>query len=80
MAKPHPPNRYSGLPKGTPQEEAALYAEGGPYWWRGLAEMKDEKVVCGWAKELREKLGVGRIIGVGPCMPCWIAWHGADGY
>ncbi len=64
LAKPYPPNPYPGLPKGTTQDEAELYAEGGPYWWRGLAEMQDEKVVCGWARALKEKLGVRRIIGV----------------
>jgi hypothetical protein len=42
-----------------------LYDSGGPYWWRGLAEMQDEKVVCGWAKQLQEKTGAKRIIGVG---------------
>jgi len=66
LAKPYPPNPYSGLPKGSNQEEAELYAEGGPFWWRGLAEMQDEKVVCGWAADLRQKLGVRRIIGVSP--------------
>ena len=64
LPKPYPPNPYPGLPKGHLQEEAELYNEGGPYWWRGLAEMKDEAVVCDWARELREKLGVRRIIGV----------------
>lgn len=63
LAKPYPPNRYSGLPNGSTKEEAELYAEGGPFWWRGLAEMPDEAVVCDWARELREKLGVRRIVG-----------------
>ena len=65
MAPPHPPNPYSGLPKDTTLEEAELYAEGGPYWWRGLAENQDERIVCRWATDLKEKLGVKRIIGVG---------------
>lgn len=64
MAPPHPPNPYSGLPSGTTQEEMDLYSAGGPYWWRGLAEVQDDKVVCQWAEELKEKLGVRRIIGV----------------
>ena len=64
LALPYPPNPYPGLPKGSSAEEADLYAEGGPLWWRGLAQMPDEKVVCGWANELKEKLGVRRIIGV----------------
>ncbi|KIR31231.1 serine-threonine protein phosphatase [Cryptococcus deuterogattii 2001/935-1] len=41
MAPPYPPNPYSGLPKGTTHEEADLYAEGGPLWWRGLAEREE---------------------------------------
>jgi len=64
MAPPHPPNPYSGLPRGTTQEEMDLYSAGGPFWWRGLAEVQDDKVVCGWAEELKEKLGVRRVIGV----------------
>lgn len=64
LAPPYPPNPYSGLPKGSTQAEAQLYDSGGPYWWRGLAETDDEKVVCGWARELQQKLGVRRIIGV----------------
>lgn len=63
MAPPYPPNPYSGLPKGTTHEEADLYAEGGPLWWRGLAE-KEEMQVCEWAKELKQKVGARRIIGV----------------
>jgi hypothetical protein len=65
MAPPHPPNPYSGLPRGTTQEEMDLYSAGGPYWWRGLAEVQDDQVVCQWAEELKEKLGVRRVIGVG---------------
>jgi hypothetical protein len=42
-----------------------LYSAGGPYWWRGLAEVQDDQVVCQWAEELKEKLGVRRVIGVG---------------
>jgi hypothetical protein len=64
LAPPHPPNTYAGLPKTATRAEAELYASGGPYWWRGLAEVKDEKTVCDWAKELREKLGVRRVVGV----------------
>lgn len=63
MAPPYPPNPYSGLPKGTTHEEADLYAEGGPLWWRGLAE-REEVQVCEWAKELKQKIGARRIIGV----------------
>ncbi|KAK1920809.1 Metallo-dependent phosphatase-like protein [Papiliotrema laurentii] len=63
LAPPYPPNPYSGLPKDSTTAEAALYDSGGPYWWRGLAEMQDEKVVCGWAKQLQEKTGAKRIIG-----------------
>ncbi|KAK6906924.1 hypothetical protein I203_100913 [Kwoniella mangroviensis CBS 8507] len=59
---PYPPNPYSGLPKNHTREEAELYAEGGPLWWRGLAE-REEGQVCKWADELKEKLGVRRIIG-----------------
>lgn len=66
MAPPHPPNPYSGLPRGTTPEEMDLYSAGGPYWWRGLAEVKDDKVVCDWAEELKQKLGVRRVIGVSP--------------
>ncbi|OWZ74617.1 serine-threonine protein phosphatase [Cryptococcus neoformans Tu401-1] len=62
MAPPYPPNPYSGLPKGTTHEEADLYAEGGPLWWRGLAE-REEGQVCEWAKDLKQKIGVRRIIG-----------------
>jgi hypothetical protein len=64
MAPPHPPNPYSGLPRGSTAEEMDLYSAGGPYWWRGLAEVQDDKVVCQWAEELKEKLGVRRVIGV----------------
>jgi len=64
MALPHPPNPYSGLPRDTTPEEMDLYSAGGPYWWRGLAEVKDDQVVCQWAEELKEKLGVRRIVGV----------------
>ena len=64
LALPYPPNPYPGLPKTTTPDEAELYAEGGPFWWRGLAEMKDESLVCGWAAELKAKMGVRRIIGV----------------
>ncbi|WWC59955.1 uncharacterized protein I303_102518 [Kwoniella dejecticola CBS 10117] len=63
LVPPYPPNPYSGLPKGHTREEAELYAEGGPLWWRGLAEREDEKQVCQWAEELKTKLGVRRIIG-----------------
>lgn len=63
MAPPYPPNPYQGLPEGTTKAEAELYGGGGPLWWRGLADTPDEKTVCGWAKELQEKLGVRRIIG-----------------
>ncbi|WVR04071.1 hypothetical protein IAU60_001070 [Kwoniella sp. DSM 27419] len=62
LAPPHPPNPYSGLPKGHTREEADLYAEGGPLWWRGLAE-RGEKQVCQWAEELQSKIGARRIIG-----------------
>jgi len=64
LPPPYPPNPYPGFPKGTPLDEQDLYASGGPYWWRGLAEARDDKIVCGWAKELQDKLGVRRIIGV----------------
>lgn len=63
MAPPHPPHPYEGLPKGTTHEEVELYGAGGPLWWRGLAEVHDEKTVCGWADDLKKKLGVRRIIG-----------------
>ncbi|WRT65428.1 uncharacterized protein IL334_002371 [Kwoniella shivajii] len=62
LAPPYPPNPYSGLPKGHTREEAELYAEGGPLWWRGLAE-RDENQVCQWAEELKSKIGARRIIG-----------------
>ncbi|WVF66710.1 hypothetical protein IAT40_001452 [Kwoniella sp. CBS 6097] len=62
LAPPYPPNPYSGLPKGHTREEADLYAEGGPLWWRGLAE-KGEKQVCQWAEELKSKTGARRFIG-----------------
>ncbi|OCF30825.1 serine-threonine protein phosphatase [Kwoniella heveanensis BCC8398] len=62
LAPPYPPNPYSGLPKGHTREEAELYAEGGPLWWRGLAE-KGEKQVCQWAEELKAKTGARRFIG-----------------
>lgn len=64
LAPPHPPNPYAGLPKGSIQAEMELYDAGGPLWWRGLAEVEDEKTVCGWASELQQKLGVRRVIGV----------------
>jgi len=70
MAPPHPPNPYSGLPRGTTQEEMDLYSAGGPYWWRGLAEVQDDQVVCQWAEELKEKLGVRRVIGVSHPSSC----------
>lgn len=63
LAPPYPPNPYSGLPKGSTPAEADLYAEGGPFWWRGLAEVQDEETVCGWAEEVKQKTGVRRIIG-----------------
>ncbi|TXT11029.1 hypothetical protein VHUM_01780 [Vanrija humicola] len=63
LAKPYPPNPYSGLPAGTTREEAELYDGGGPLWWRGLADVEDDRIVCGWAKELQEKIGVRRVIG-----------------
>ncbi|WVQ73890.1 hypothetical protein IAR50_003471 [Cryptococcus sp. DSM 104548] len=62
LALPYPPNPYSGLPKGHSQAEAELYAEGGPLWWRGLAD-REEGQVCEWAKELKEKTGARRFIG-----------------
>lgn len=65
LALPYPPNPYSGLPKGATTAEAQLYDSGGPFWWRGLAQMEDETVVCGWARELRKTTGARRIIGVG---------------
>lgn len=40
-----------------------MYDAGGPLWWRGLAENQDERTVCGWASELKTKLGVRRVIG-----------------
>lgn len=67
LAAPYPPNPYSGLPKGSSDAELELYASGGPYWWRGLAEVEDEKTVCAWARELQEKIGARRIIGVSRC-------------
>jgi hypothetical protein len=70
MAPPHPPNPYSGLPRGTTQEEMDLYSAGGPYWWRGLAEVQDDQIVCQWAEELKEKLGVRRVIGVCQLSSC----------
>ncbi|CAK9786716.1 Metallo-dependent phosphatase [Cutaneotrichosporon oleaginosum] len=63
MAPPHPPNPYRGLPEGTTPAEASVYDGEGPLWWRGLADVPDEKTVCAWAAELQEKLGVRRIIG-----------------
>ncbi|KAL1410176.1 hypothetical protein Q8F55_004181 [Vanrija albida] len=63
LAPPYPPNPYSGLPAGTTREEAELYDGGGPLWWRGLADVEDDRIVCGWAKELQEKIGVRRVIG-----------------
>jgi hypothetical protein len=47
-----------------------LYSAGGPYWWRGLAEVQDDQVVCQWAEELKEKLGVRRVIGVSHPSSC----------
>lgn len=63
LAPPHPPYPYQGLPRGSTDSEMDLYAAGGPYWWRGLAEVTDEATVCGWAEELKTKLGVRRVIG-----------------
>ncbi|WVQ94322.1 hypothetical protein IAU59_001401 [Kwoniella sp. CBS 9459] len=62
LAPPYPPNPHSGLPKGHTREEADLYAEGGPLWWRGLAD-RGESQVCQWAEELKAKTGARRIIG-----------------
>ncbi|KAK8861325.1 hypothetical protein IAR55_002144 [Kwoniella newhampshirensis] len=62
LAPPYPPNPYSGLPKGSTHDEAELYAEGGPLWWRGLAD-RGEDQVCPWAEELKGKIGARRIIG-----------------
>ncbi|ODO09337.1 hypothetical protein I350_02937 [Cryptococcus amylolentus CBS 6273] len=62
LAPPYPPSPYSGLPKGHSLAEAELYAEGGPLWWRGLAD-RGEAQVCEWTKELREKTGAKRFIG-----------------
>ncbi|WVQ78321.1 hypothetical protein IAT38_000406 [Cryptococcus sp. DSM 104549] len=62
LAPPYPPNPYSGLPKTSTQDEHEVYAEGGPFWWRGLAE-REEAQVCKWAKELQGKIGARRIIG-----------------
>ena len=64
LALPYPPNPYSGLPKGSTSAEAQLYDSGGPLWWRGLADMVDDAVVCSWAQDLQDKLGARRIIGV----------------
>lgn len=61
---PHPPNPYKGIPHDATAEEAELYAGGGPFWWRGLAEMGNEATVCKWADDLKKKMGVRRIIGV----------------
>ncbi|WWC87538.1 uncharacterized protein L201_002428 [Kwoniella dendrophila CBS 6074] len=63
LAPPFPPYPYSGLPEGHTYEEAELYSEGGPLWWRGLAEREDENEVCQWADDLKNRLGVRRIIG-----------------
>lgn len=63
LGPPHPPYPYEGLPKGAEQAELELYGSGGPLWWRGLAQ-GEEKTVCAWAEELKNKLGVRRIIGV----------------
>jgi hypothetical protein len=64
LPKPHPPNPYQGLPKGATEQEHALYGADGPLWNRGLAAEEDERLVCEWAAQLRNKLGVRRIIGV----------------
>lgn len=63
LAPPYPPNPYQGLPEGTTKDEQELYGGGGPLWARGLAE-GPEDTVCKWAKEIKEKIGVRRIIGV----------------
>ncbi|WVO17938.1 hypothetical protein L204_105636 [Cryptococcus depauperatus] len=62
LALPYPPNPYSGLPRGSTHEEAELYAEGGPLWWRGLAT-KEERTVCTWVQQLKAKTGARRFIG-----------------
>jgi hypothetical protein len=76
LAAPYPPHPYSGLPKGSSDAELELYASGGPYWWRGLAEVEDEETVCGWAKELQEKIGARRIIGVSWRRLLWLKVQG----
>lgn len=63
MPKPYPPYPYPGLPKDATQDEQTIYGENGVLWWRGLATEDDEVKVCEWAKELRNRLGVRRIIG-----------------
>lgn len=63
MPKPHPPYPYPGLPKDVTQDETTIYGENGVLWWRGLATEDDEAKVCEWAKTLKNRLGVRRIIG-----------------
>ncbi|KAL7419822.1 hypothetical protein Q5752_005738 [Cryptotrichosporon argae] len=63
LAPPHPPAPYRGLPGGTTPDEQAVYDAGGPLWWRGLAETRDEATVCAWADELKRKTGARRIVG-----------------
>lgn len=70
LALPYPPNPYSGLPAGTTRAEQELYESGGPYWWRGLAEQRDDKIVCKWAGQLQKSIGARRIIGVSTVEVC----------
>jgi hypothetical protein len=63
MPLPYPPNPYPGMPRGVEEDEQTLYGQEGVLWWRGLATEDDEGKVCKWAGELKEKLGVRRMIG-----------------
>ncbi|KAJ9106358.1 hypothetical protein QFC21_001504 [Naganishia friedmannii] len=63
MPKPYPPYPYPGLPKDATRDEQTIYGENGVMWWRGLATEDNEVKVCEWAKELRNRLGVRRVIG-----------------
>ncbi|KAF9267871.1 Metallo-dependent phosphatase [Marasmius fiardii PR-910] len=58
---PHPPNTYPGYPVGTTQEEATLYDENGPLWYRGWALDSDEQV-CKDVDEVLKKTGTRRMV------------------
>ncbi|KAH0585209.1 hypothetical protein J132_10120 [Termitomyces sp. J132] len=61
LPKPHPPEKYPGLPDGSTQAEQALYDSNGPVWYRGWALDSEEKV-CADVEPVLARTGTRRMI------------------